>query len=240
MSDSNATEKSANSLDKQVNRKLAKRLAISAALSLVLAAGTGLGWLLDGLDGLTIGVLVALFVVIVATVIIRTKERKITKVELDQRAQEFVKELSQQDLGVVRLLAQKFGSKNYEKLEQDARRKHSIQIEEGNFIFVEVEPKTGATDSLLVTGHVIDKYRVLRCQSPAVADAIAALLLHLRDQNSQGSKVPHIYMSWSEIHPLTYALKYALFGEGETAPLIREKLRLHEPEPNNRPIVHVA
>ncbi len=232
MSDSKATEKSAN--------QFAKRLTISAALSLVLVAGTGLGWQLDGLDGLTIGLLIALCVVIVATVIIRTQERKITKVELDQRAKEFVQELSQQDLGVVRLLAQKFGHKNYEKLEQDARRKHSIQIEEGNFIFVEVEPKNGATDPLLVTGHEIDKYRVLRCQSPAVADAIAALLLHLRDQNSQGSKVPHIYMSWSEIHPLTYALKYALFGEGETAPLIRENLRLHEPEPNNRPIVHVA
>jgi F0F1-type ATP synthase assembly protein I len=224
VSDSKATEKSAN--------QFAKRLTISAALSLVLVAGTGLGWQLDGLDGLTIGLLIALCVVIVATVIIRTQERKITKVELDQRAKEFVQELSQQDLGVVRLLAQ--------KLEQDARRKHSIQIEEGNFIFVEVEPKNGATDPLLVTGHEIDKYRVLRCQSPAVADAIAALLLHLRDQNSQGSKVPHIYMSWSEIHPLTYALKYALFGEGETAPLIRENLRLHEPEPNNRPIVHVA
>ena len=128
MSDSNATEKSANSLDKQVNRKLAKRLAISAALSLVLAAGTGLGWLLDGLDGLTIGVLVALFVVIVATVIIRTKERKITKVELDQRAQEFVKELSQQDLGVVRLLAQKFGSKNYRKRGKPAERQYCLRL----------------------------------------------------------------------------------------------------------------
>nr|MBP9094778.1 hypothetical protein [bacterium] len=99
MSDSKATEKSAN--------QFAKRLTISAALSLVLVAGTGLGWQLDGLDGLTIGLLIALCVVIVATVIIRTQERKITKVELDQRAKEFVQELSQQDLGVVRLLAQK-------------------------------------------------------------------------------------------------------------------------------------
>lgn len=232
MSDSRDSERKVNLLP--------NRVAITTLLILVLAIGAGLGWLLDGLDGLTIGVLIALFVVIAAVVIIRTKERKITKVELDQRAQEFVQELSQQDLGVVRLLAQKFGNHNYEKLEQDARRKHSIQKEEGNFIFVEVEPKAGASDSLLVTGHEIEKYRVLRCQSPAVADAIAALLLHLRDQSNQGSKVPHIYMSWSEIHPLTYALKYALFGEGETAPLIRENLRLHEPEPNNRPIVHVA
>lgn len=239
MSASSSDKNEANQATKRQAQLRIKRLAIAVLLGLVLATFTGIGWLLDGLDGLTVGVLTALFVVITTTVVIRTQERKLTKVELDQPAQEFVQELAQEHLGVVRLLAQKYGTKEYEKLEQDARRKHSIQKEEGNFIFVEVEPKNGATDSLLFTGHMIDSYRVLRCQSPAVADAIAALLLHLRDEN-KGSKVPHIYMSWSEVHPLAYAIKYAIFGEGETAPLIREKLRRHEPEPNNRPIVHVA
>lgn len=201
------------------------------------------GWLISGLDGqagldgLTIGALAGLGLVLITTVSIRTRERKISNVQLDQRAQEFIKELSEEHLGVVRLLAQKYGSKNYDKLQQDARRKHSIQREEGNFIFVEVEPINSDKDVLLVTGHEIEKFRVLRCQSPAVADAIAALLLHLRDDKN---KAPHIYMSWSEVHPLAYALKYALFGEGETAPLVREQLRRHEPEPNKRPIVHVA
>jgi hypothetical protein len=220
---------------------LPRRLAITAGLTFVLVLYAGAGWILSGLDGLTIGALAALTVVIIATVAIRTRERKITTVVLDHKALEFVQEMSQEHLGVVRLLAQKFGSKNYDKLQQDARRKHSIQKEEGNFIFIEVEPTSGNNvDSLLVSGHEVEKFKVLRCQSPAVADAIAALLLHLRDENNKNSTVPHIYMSWSEVHPLTYAIKYALFGEGETAPLIRERLRLHEPEPSNRPIVHVA
>lgn len=223
---------------------LPRRVAITVVITMAITFCTLAGWYISGLDGqagldgLTIGALTGLGLVLITTVSIRTRERKISNVQLDQRAQEFIQELSEEHLGVVRLLAQKYGSKNYDKLQQDARRKHSIQKEEGNFIFVEVEPTGGDKDVLLVTGHEIEKFRVLRCQSPAVADAIAALLLHLRDD--KGNKVPHIYMSWSEVHPLAYALKYALFGEGETAPLIREQLRRHEPEPTKRPIVHVA
>ncbi|CAN5235821.1 hypothetical protein BH11CYA1_BH11CYA1_32690 [soil metagenome] len=216
-----------------------RRLAITACLSLFIAISVGIGWLARGLDGLTIAAIFALMVVILITVTVRTRDRKIT-IKLDERAQAFVQESACEHMGVLRLLAQKFGSRDYEKLQQDARRKHSIQKEEGNFIFVEVEPKDGqSTDCLLVTGHEVENHRVLRCQSHAVADAIAALLLHLRD-DKQVNKVPHIYMSWSEIHPLAYALRYAIFGEGETAPLIREKLRSQEHEPANRPIVHVA
>ena len=45
---------------------------------------------------------------------------------------------------------------------------------------------------------------------------------------------------WTEGHPIAYVFKYILFGEGETAPLVREILRSQEPDPEQRPRVHVS
>ena len=78
---------------------------------------------------------------------------------------------------------------------------------------------------------------MLRAESTAVPNAIAAFLLHLRDQTG---KVPHIYFDWTEGNPFTYLLKYIVFGEGYTAPVTREILRQTEPDLQRRPIVHVS
>ena len=74
-------------------------------------------------------------------------------------------------------------------------------------------------------------------KSPAVPNAIAALLLHLRDQYQTE---PHAYFGWTEGNPFTYALKFILFGEGDTAPVTREILRQAEPDPEKRPAVHIG
>jgi hypothetical protein len=86
-------------------------------------------------------------------------------------------------------------------------------------------------------GARCDGYRVLRVTSPAVANAIAALLLRIRDSTGTA---PHIYFDWTEGDPVLNLLRYLIFGVGEVAPVTREILRRAEPAADLRPIVHVA
>ena len=48
--------------------------------------------------------------------------------------------------------------------------------------------------------------------APAVPNAIAGLLLHIRDRTG---KVPHAYFGWTEGNPIAYLLKFLAFGEGD-------------------------
>jgi hypothetical protein len=71
----------------------------------------------------------------------------------------------------------------------------------------------------------------------AVPNAIAAVLLHIRDLTGE---CPHIYFDWTEGNPVAHLLRFLIFGSGEVAPVTREVLRGVEPDPRQRPVVHVA
>ena len=75
------------------------------------------------------------------------------------------------------------------------------------------------------------------CKSPVIPNAIAALLLHIRDATG---KMPHAYFGWTEGNPITYVLRYLFLGEGDTAPVTREVLRRAISNPLERPRIHVG
>lgn len=167
--------------------------------------------------------------------VIRSTELRVLKVELDDTAKEFLKELSPYEIAIV---AHRPGGTEYNFKELEARRTHRITEP---LIFLEVHRGDASefADELLHV-HGIRRsggFRVFQCESHAVPNAIAALMLHLRDTTG---KLPHVYFGWTEGHPISYVLKYIFFGEGETAPLAREVLRATEPDPMRRPHVHVG
>ncbi len=105
------------------------------------------------------------------------------------------------------------------------------------FFEVSVADASTFTGVLKVCGTEIDGYKVLRAESSAVPNAIAAFMLYLRDKTGQ---IPHIYFGWTEGNPITHMMKYVAFGEGDTAPVTREVLRQAETESDRRPSVHVG
>ena len=166
---------------------------------------------------------------------IRSTELRIMNVELDETARSFLAELGDNDIRFVAHRAA--GSTNHAAKDAEARRVHNLS---GPLIFLEVE-RTDASefteDVLLVRGVEQDGFKIFTCKSPAIPNAIAAVLLNVRDFTG---KMPNVYLGWTEGHPLYYVLKYIFFGEGETAPITREVLREAEQDPLRRPLVHVG
>jgi hypothetical protein len=91
---------------------------------------------------------------------------------------------------------------------------------------------------LEVHGQVMaGQYRVLTMESSSVANALAALLLHVRDVTGC---IPHAYFEWTEGSPVRNFLRFLAIGVGEVAPTTREVLRRAEPDRHRRPRVHVG
>jgi hypothetical protein len=171
--------------------------------------------------------------------ILRATELRVTEVRLDPLAQHFIDEVGAG--GEIRIIANEPNERDeteYREKETEQRRDNHIPAGEPVlFLEVTVRDPSDFESAVDVTGEERHGYRVLRMESPTIANAIAALLLHIRDTTG---KLPHIYFNWTEGNPLTYLLRYLFFGDGEIAPVTREVLREAERDRLRRPLVHVG
>ena len=169
---------------------------------------------------------------------IRSTELRIGAVRLSPQAQAFIDEVAAHAVRIVAHRPDKRTEQEYDRKERQAREDHSL--EEGEpVIFLEVSQGDASDfrEDVYVRGVQVGRHRVLRCKSPAVPNAIAALLLHV--QKTTG-RTPHAYFGWTEGNPITYVLKYLALGEGDTAPVTREVLRKTIKNPLERPRIHVG
>jgi hypothetical protein len=168
----------------------------------------------------------------------RSTELRVEHIELDDLAREFIKNAAKGTIRIVANRRDRGDAHEYQLKEHEKRTNNHIPAGEP-ILFLEVTPGDASEFSgvLRICGERVGAYRVLRTESPAVPNAIAAALLYLRDETG---KLPHVYFGWSEGNPISYLLKYIAFGEGDTAPVTHEVLRQAEREADRRPIVHVG
>jgi len=169
----------------------------------------------------------------------RATELRVSSVTLDPTAQRFIDEIRTR-AGTVHLIAHAPFPQNAaeyaRKMEQQREAYRIPETDAPLFLEIQVHDASDFAPDLSITGVEVDGYRVLRGESAAVPNAIAALLLHLRE-GVNGP--PHIYFNWSERSPVGLLLRYVLFGEGDTAPVTHEVLRKAEGDVAHRPVVHV-
>jgi hypothetical protein len=170
--------------------------------------------------------------------VLRSTELRVRGVQPDAIAQAFIREAVHSPVRIIANRPNTGHPSEYERKLREASDSHHLPPEE-RVLFLEVRPGdvSDFAGTLKVSGADVGGHHVLRCVSPAIPNAIAALLLYCRDETG---KIPHAYFGWTEGNPLVYLLKFLAFGEGDTAPVTREVLRQAEPDPLRRPRIHVG
>lgn len=191
-------------------------------------------------DGIKIASLFILAIVAASFIsrAMRTTELRIQKVEFDETAKQFIDDLKGEEIRIVTNRRETGDVTEYRFKEHEKRVDNHIPASDAILFYeIEIGDASEFAGKIEVKGVDVAGYRILRTHAPAVPNAIAALLLKIRDETKT---IPHVYFGWSEGNPIKYLIRYILFGEGDTAPVTREILRQAEPDPELRPSVHVG
>ena len=218
-----------------------KKLMVGFVAITTILAYTLVSNVIERPDGVKIATcfIAAIIGVSLVSRIMRSFELRVTSVELDKKAETFLRECARRH---IRLIANEHdgteGPEEYEDKLQQMVDDNEL-ADDGDFIFVEVlvTDPSDFEGTLKVRGEVTGRRRVLRLEAPAVPNALAATLLYIRDV---AGVVPHIYFEWTEGNPVTNLLRFLFIGVGEVAPTTREILRRAEPDRTRRPHVHVG
>ncbi len=169
---------------------------------------------------------------------LRSTELRISEVKFDHAALEFLHSDRDQIIRFLGHRPQLSDEGTYAKAAAAARVVHNI-AEDEQLIFIEIEKQDSSEFEacLNVRGVKVGKYEILRASSPAVPNAIAAVLLQVCDLTK---KLPHIYFKWIEGNPVANAFRFLFLGDGDVPPITHEIFRKNIPDPSKRPFVHVA
>jgi hypothetical protein len=193
-------------------------------------------------DGITISLFFILGVVVISLIsrVTRTTELRADYIEFDETARRFIAESIAHD-GALHILAnqRQAGDRAEYDEKEDAQRRMNPVPGSADILFLEIDVVDPSEFSgvLTVRGKEVDGHRVLRAESPAVPNALAAILLAMRDATEVR---PHAHFEWSEGNPLGHLFRYLILGRGDTPPVVREVIREVEPDPARRPVIHVA
>ncbi|MDQ3512677.1 MAG: amino acid transporter [Chloroflexota bacterium] len=169
----------------------------------------------------------------------RSTELRAEGVSFDAEATRFVS--ASANGGEIRIIANHPDDRSSrEYLLKEREEREASHIPPGDvvlFLEVTVRDASDFAGLLRVRGEDIGGYRVLLADAASVPNAIAAIVLEIRDRTG---KRPHVYFGWTEGNPLKYLARFVLFGEGDIAPVTHEVLRRSEPDPRKRPAIHVG
>ncbi|MET9793717.1 amino acid transporter [Streptomyces canus] len=191
-------------------------------------------------DGVKIGACFIAGIILVSLLsrLARAFELRVTDVTLDDMAERFIRDMASRKLRFIANEPDQRDKAEYRDKIEQIREDNDIPGEDFVFVEVTVLDPSEFEASLTVRGEVLhDRYRVLTLESSSIPNALAALLLHVRDTTGC---TPHIYFEWTEGNPFANFLRFFLFGQGEVAPVTREVLREAEPDRPRRPRVHTG
>lgn len=223
-------------------RRRQRRAAVAfAVLTLVLLYALAAN-IIEKPDGIVIASVFIAGIVAISLVsrVSRSTELRADRIEFDEAARRFVTDSLAHD-GALHLVAnQRQAGDRAEYAEKEAAQRGMNPVPgaaDALFLEIDVVDPSDFSEVLCVRGVDIDGYRILRAKSPAAPNAIAAILLALRD--ATGVR-PHCYFEWAEGNPIGYLLRYLILGQGDTAPVVREILRQIDSDPARRPGIHVG
>ena len=161
--------------------------------------------------------------------VMRSTELRVQSVEPDEMALRFIGEAASTPVRIIANRPDTGMPEEYDHKLREASESHHLPGE--RVLFLEVRPGDVSDFSgrLTVRGVDVSGHHVLRCVSPAIPNAIAALLLYIRDETG-ASRMP---TSAGPRATRWHLLKFLAF-EGDTAPVTRES-RQTEPDPLRRP-----